>query len=123
MKTLELTKASAPNIEQGQTIILTVGGRPVAALLPMAEDIDHLAEYERVFDREESVTLTLAGKPVAVVRLLVPMVPIEDENADIESVALSVNPKFLNLIERVRKHQESEGGIPSNEMRRKLGMK
>jgi predicted phage gp36 major capsid-like protein len=37
-------------------------------------------------------------------------------NADIETVSLSNNPKFLNLIERSRARQKSEGGISSEEM-------
>jgi hypothetical protein len=41
-------------------------------------------------------------------------------NADIETVSLSNNPKFLNLIERSRARQKSEGGISTEEMRRRL---
>jgi hypothetical protein len=41
-------------------------------------------------------------------------------NADIETVSLSNNPKFIALIERSRARQKSEGGISSEEMRRRL---
>lgn len=42
-------------------------------------------------------------------------------NADIESVSLSSHPKFVALIERSRARQEVEGGISTEEMRRRLG--
>ena len=38
--------------------------------------------------------------------------------ADLETVALSNHPKFLEVIERSRTRQETEGGISSDEMRR-----
>ena len=41
-------------------------------------------------------------------------------DADIEAVSLSNNPKFIALIERSRARQRSEGGISSEEMRRRL---
>jgi hypothetical protein len=47
-------------------------------------------------------------------------VPIE--NADIETVTLSTHPQFLSLIERSRACQNTEGGISSDEMRRRLGL-
>jgi hypothetical protein len=42
------------------------------------------------------------------------------ENVDLETISLSTNPQFLALIERSRARQESEGGISSDEMRRRL---
>ena len=84
MKTLEMAKATAPLAEYAQDVskepvILTVGGRPVAALVPI-------------------------------------------ENADLETATLSTHPQFLALIERSRARQKSEGGISSEEMRRRLGL-
>ncbi|MBI2460084.1 MAG: hypothetical protein HYV61_00905 [Candidatus Rokubacteria bacterium] len=85
MKTLELAKATAPladyarDVKKGP-VVLTSGGRPVAALVAV-------------------------------------------ENADLETVALSNHPRFLALIERSRARQKSEGGISSEEMRRRLGLK
>ncbi|GFP20502.1 hypothetical protein HKBW3S03_02005, partial [Candidatus Hakubella thermalkaliphila] len=43
-------------------------------------------------------------------------------NADMETVSLSTNPQFLALIERSRARQQAEGGISSEEMRRRLGL-
>jgi len=44
------------------------------------------------------------------------------ENADVETVTLSTHPGFLALIERSRIRQNAEGGISSDEMRRRLGL-
>ena len=60
----------------------------------------------------DPVVVTDQGKPVAV------LVPIE--NADLETVALSTNRQFIELIERSRARVRAVGGIPSDEMRRRL---
>jgi len=59
------------------------------------------------------VVVTNQGKPVAV------LMPIE--NADLETVTLSANRQFNELIERSRARLRAEGGISSEEMRRRLG--
>jgi prevent-host-death family protein len=58
------------------------------------------------------VVVTSHGLPVAA------LVPIE--NADMETVALSTNREFLDLIERSRARVRAEGGISSQEMRRRF---
>src|SRR5258708_23859683 len=83
MKSLELTEAAAP-----------------------------LADYARNI-ASEPLILTEAGKPVAA---LVPLA-----NTDWEALSLGTNPDFLALIERSRSHQATQGGISSEEMRRRLG--
>ena len=81
-------------------------------ILEIADATDPLAEY--VSDLNEGpVMVTLSGKPVAA------LVPIE--NADSETVTLSMHPGFLALIERSRVRRRAEGGISSSEMRRRLG--
>jgi prevent-host-death family protein len=82
--------------------------------LEMAKAKAPLSEYAKNV-RKEPLVLTVDGKPVAA------LVPIE--NADLETVALSTNPRFLALIERSRVRQKSEGGISGTEMRRRLGVK
>jgi antitoxin (DNA-binding transcriptional repressor) of toxin-antitoxin stability system len=72
-----------------------------------------LAEYARDVDGEP-VIVTMGGKPIAA------LVPIE--NSDREPVTLSIQPKFLALIERSRVRQKVDGGISSEEMRRRLGL-
>ncbi len=44
------------------------------------------------------------------------------KDAQQETVSLSTNPKFLALIERSRQRHEQEGGLSSDEMRRRLGV-
>lgn len=73
-----------------------------------------LADYARDVENEP-VIVTNHGRPVAA------LLPIE--NADRETVALSTNPQFLALIERSRLRQDTEGGISSDDMRRRLQLK
>ena len=72
------------------------------------------AKYARDV-KKEPVILTKDGKPVAAL--------VAIENADLETVTLGTSPQFLALIERSRARQESEGGISSTEIRRRLGVK
>jgi prevent-host-death family protein len=71
-----------------------------------------LSDYAKKV-KKEPVIITREGKPLAAL--------VSISNADIETVSLSNNPKFLNLIERSRARQKGEGGISSEEMRRRLG--
>jgi len=73
-----------------------------------------LGDYARRL-RKRPVVVTRKGKPVAA------LVPIE--NADLESISLSTNPKFLAIIERSRQRMKTEGGIPMEEMLRRLRLK
>lgn len=70
-----------------------------------------LADYTKDVAKEP-VIVTVKGKPVAAL--------VSISNADIETVSLSNNQKFLNLIERSRSRQKSEGGISTEEMRRRF---
>jgi len=82
-------------------------------IVELAEAGALLFEYARKSGKE-LVIVTAGGKPVAA------LLPIE--NADMETVSLSVNERFLELIERSRARQMEEGGIPSSEVRRHLGV-
>jgi prevent-host-death family protein len=82
MKTVELAQATAP-----------------------------LADYARDVNKEP-VVVTVRGRPVAA------LMPIE--NADRETATLSTSPQFLALIERSRQRHAAEGGISSDQMRRRL---
>jgi prevent-host-death family protein len=73
-----------------------------------------LAEYTAEVDKEP-VIVTSRGKPIAAL--------VSIENADLETVSLSTNPQFLELIERSRVRHRAEGGISSEEMRRRLGVR
>ena len=70
-----------------------------------------LAEYTAEI-ASGAVIVTSDGRPVAA------LVPIE--NADLETVSLSTNREFLELIERSRTRTRAEGGVSSEEMRRRF---
>ena len=68
-----------------------------------------LSDYTKKV-KKEPVIVTKEGKPVAAL--------VSITNADIETVSLSSNPKFIALIERSRARQKAVGGISTEEMRR-----
>ncbi len=61
------------------------------------------------------LVITDHGQPIAA------LLPLPD--TDLETLSLSTNPEFLALIERSRERHEKEGGISSEEMRRRLGLR
>ena len=79
-------------------------------MLEMADATEPLADYARDVS-SGPVILTVRGKPVAALMRI--------ENADLETVTLSTHPGFLALIARSRARQQAEGGISSEEMRRR----
>ncbi len=81
-------------------------------VVEQSEATGTLAEYAAEIN-SGPVIITSRGQPIAA------LVPIE--NADLESVALSTNPQFLELIEHSRTRARSEGGLSSEEMRRRFG--
>ena len=72
-----------------------------------------LADYTKKVKKEPVIVIT-RGRPVAAL--------VSITNADIETVSLSNDPRFLDLIERSRARQRSEGGISisTKEMYRRL---
>lgn len=70
-----------------------------------------LSDYTKKIKKEPVIT-TKEGRPIVVL--------VSIPNTDIETVSLTNNPKFIALIERSRTRQKSEGGISSEEMRRRL---
>lgn len=70
-----------------------------------------LAEYAAEIG-SGPVIVTDAGRPVAVL--------VSIEGADLETVSLSTNREFMELIERSRSRLRAEGGVPSGEMRRRF---
>jgi hypothetical protein len=79
--------------------------------LELSEATGSLAEYARDIGSEPLV-LTVDGSPVAAL--------VSVEQADLETISLSTNPRFIALIERSRARQRAEGGISTEEMRRRL---
>ena len=82
--------------------------------LEMKEATGELASYaEQVLS--EPVVVTDHGKPVMA------LMPIE--NADLETVTLSTDPRFIALIERSRALYEPGTGIRLEEIKRKYGIR
>lgn len=74
-----------------------------------------LAEFARdVASGDDTVVVTSEGRPIAAL--------ISLQNVDEETISLSTNPDFIAIIEHSRRRQEEEGGISSNEMRKRLGL-
>ena len=65
-------------------------------------------------DLVEPVVVTDHGKPV--------MALIAIEDADLETVSLSTDPRFIALIERSRALYKPGTGVPLEEVRRKYGL-
>jgi antitoxin (DNA-binding transcriptional repressor) of toxin-antitoxin stability system len=80
-------------------------------LVESADATGTLAEYAAKI-QSGPVVVTQQGRPIAV------LVPIQ--NADLETVTLSMNPQFMDIIERSRARSRDEGGISSDEMRRRF---
>jgi antitoxin (DNA-binding transcriptional repressor) of toxin-antitoxin stability system len=72
-----------------------------------------LSEYAEKA-RKDPIIVIKRGKPFAAV------IPLR--NADEETIALSTNRKFLNIIERSRTRVKREGAISTSELRRRLGL-
>ena len=64
--------------------------------------------------RVEPVVVTENGQPVAVVMAI--------DNADLETVSLSTNARFLALVERSRASVNEQGSLSAEEVRRQLGL-
>ncbi len=79
----------------------------------MNKAVAPLARYAQDVDKEPMI-LTVDGRPVAAL--------LSVENVDLETMTLSAHPDFLEIIEYARSHQREEGGITSEEMRRRLGV-
>lgn len=80
--------------------------------LPIAKATASLADYTR--ELQGPLIVTVRGKPVAA---LVPL-----EGVDLETLYVGTSPKFLDIIEQSRRRHESEGGLSTDEMRRRLGL-
>jgi antitoxin (DNA-binding transcriptional repressor) of toxin-antitoxin stability system len=73
-----------------------------------------LADYTKEIGKGPLI-VTDKGKPVAAL--------VSIRSVDVETVSLSNNQEFLDLIERSRTRQKSEGGFSTEEMRRRLKLK
>jgi antitoxin (DNA-binding transcriptional repressor) of toxin-antitoxin stability system len=69
----------------------------------------YLAEYVDQI-KHETIIVTEDGKPIAALSPL--------EGADMETIALSTNPKFASLIERSRARDQKEGRLSAADTRK-----
>ncbi|MGD0140537.1 MAG: hypothetical protein ABSD28_16845 [Tepidisphaeraceae bacterium] len=79
----------------------------------IAEATKALADYANSIDRG-AVLVLRNGKPLAVLS--------SAKSMDAESIALANNPRFVSIIEKSRAMYKAEGGIPIEEVRRRLGL-
>ncbi len=67
-------------------------------------EISEIASLLEKYDKTaQPIILTRNGEPVAA------LFPIEDN--DLETLSLSLNPKFISIIEKSRQSQQEEGRI------------
>ena len=142
MKSVELVRAteSLRNYIQvlgKEPLLVTIKGQSVAVLtpiadmegLPLEENPDSLmlikkslqrqpsdcqaslADYVRSLGTEPAIA-AFDSKPVAVLVAI----------ADIETISLSYNPRFLEIIERSRQQQKAGRVMTSQEVRKRLGL-
>jgi len=78
----------------------------------VADATESLATYIRKAAGSGPVVVTDDGQPVAALVML--------EDTDLETVALSSDPEFLELIRSSRARHAQEGGLSSAEVRRRL---
>lgn len=78
----------------------------------VADATESLATYIRRVAGSGPVVVTEEGQPVAALVML--------EDTDLESIALSTDPEFLELIQSSRVRHAKEGGLSSAEVRRRL---
>ncbi len=71
-----------------------------------------LAEYARQLDGGP-IVVTSGGQPLAAVVLM--------DDADLETVSLSMDPQFIEIIRHSRTRGEREGGVAADEVERKFG--
>ena len=83
-------------------------------LMELEKATGSLVRYARGA-RKEPIILTTHGKPVVALLFI--------GNVDWETVSLSTNPDFLEIIEESRKSLREKGGISEEEMHRRLGLK
>lgn len=81
--------------------------------LDVSQATGTLSQYVRELNLEPLV-LTDGDQPVAA------LMPIEE--ADLETVALSANPKFWAVIEQARAERRAGAGLSAEEVRRQLGV-
>jgi len=81
--------------------------------IEVTQATNSLGEYARELEQEPLV-LTEGGHAIAA------LFPIDDD--DLESLALSLSPKFQALIERARAEYRNGASLSADDARRELGI-
>ncbi len=81
--------------------------------IEITQATNSLEHYARELDQEPLV-LTEGGHAIAA------LYPMDD--AELESLALSLNPKFQAVIERSRAEYRNGGSLSAEDVRRELGI-
>lgn len=81
--------------------------------IEMKEAREPLAQYAKNLKRE-ALILTASGKPIAAL--------VSTENLDWETISLSMNPKFMRIIQHSRETYKKKGGLSTEEVHRRLGV-
>jgi|SRR6266545_2132924 len=81
--------------------------------IEIAKATGALREYAKNA-RNHVLVVTERGKPVAAL--------VDVSDYDRESLSLTTNQKFIDIITRSRARMEKEGGIPADEVRKRLGI-
>ncbi len=81
--------------------------------IDISEATAALAQYAQDA-KQGTVIVTSKGKPLAAV--------VDVHDIDQETLSLSMNPKFIAILERSRRRMAKEGAISADEMRRRLGV-
>jgi mRNA-degrading endonuclease RelE of RelBE toxin-antitoxin system len=103
----------AIGLKAGNRIFDRRGGIRAMKLIEVAQATKALGQYAREL-QEEPLVLTQDGHAVAA------LMPIDD--ADLESISLSLSPKFLAMIERSREERRNGESFSADEVRRELGV-
>jgi antitoxin (DNA-binding transcriptional repressor) of toxin-antitoxin stability system len=81
--------------------------------LELTEATASLAQYAQEL-QEEPIIVTKDDKPVAALFAL--------GDSDWETISLSLNPLFLDILDRSRARRRAEGGISQDEIERRFGI-
>jgi hypothetical protein len=81
--------------------------------IELARATNSLEQYARELEQDPLV-LTEGGHAIAA------LVPLDD--ADLESLALSLSPKFQAIIERAREEYRDGASLSEEDVRRELGI-
>lgn len=84
-------------------------------VVEMDEAKGSLSDYARR-NRRDAIVITRRGKPMSA---LLPLLP----GADLEQLALSMNPRFRAILEKSRAEVRAGKVVSSGEARRLLGLK